>query len=288
MNKPSGILLALALALTACQAAQVPAGQGQPAPLASASSLPLPSKGPDELPAASSPSPSSPSAVVPAGNGLPANLAGIRFAAGNRFLTAIGQTARFEVLLVDALGAPIVAVVPLEWSSSRPQDFAVDAQGNLTALVPEGFSTIVARIPGTSFQASVLINISSSNGAGGGARSGGGGGGGGAPANTPPVIESLSASSSTVTGAGNLVRLSGSARDAEDVLSDASYSWSCAPQPECGSFTPASGPTVYWESPASGGSYAITLTVSDGSQETSQALSIEVLAGSGSLVVNPS
>lgn len=216
---------------------------------------------------------------------LPENLAGIRFEERDRFLNALGQTTRFAVYLLDRQGQRIDFQVPLEWSSSRPQDFSVDDQGNLKALVNDGFSVIVAKIPGTSFEARTTINVTTWS-----PTSGGGGGGSlaGNPAvaNSPPVIKLFSSSTFNVTGGGGLVKLLGDATDAQSTLLDSAFSWSCSPQPDCGQFTPASGPTVYWQSPATGGNYIVTLTVSDGSLQTSQNITLVVQAGNGNLQVN--
>jgi hypothetical protein len=108
-----------------------------------------------------------------------------------------------------------------------------------------------------------------------------------APANTAPLISQLTSSSNTVLGGGAWVKLTGAATDAEAILGSSQFSWRCSPQPACGSFFPANGPTVYWQSPPTGGTYVLTLTVSDGDLETSQATAVVVQTGSGMLQVNP-
>lgn len=153
----------------------------------------------------------------------------------------------------------------------------------------EGFALIVARIPGTAFEARTVINVTGSSTGGGG--EGGGGGGSAsvpaAPSNTPPVIQQLTSSSSTVIGGGVAVKMTGGATDAQSLLADSQFSWTCSPLPDCGSFSPATGPTVYWQSPATGGSYQITLTVNDGSLSSTQNVTVIVQTGSGNLQINP-
>lgn len=283
------LALALSLCLTACapQAASPLANPTAPVPSATPVSTSLPGSPPGSLPqpdASSTPvlTPT-PSPTVSASPGLPANLAGIRFGELDRFLGYEGESTRFAVIALDGEGRPLDTVLPLEWSSSRPQDFSVDATGKLTALVRSGYSEIVVRVPGTAYEIRTIVNVST------GSSSGGGGGSASAPVtpvNAAPVIASLQASSNTVLGAGSLVRVSALANDAESPLTDASYSWSCSPQPGCGSFNQPNGSTVYWTAPPTAGQYTLTLTVSDGGQSTSQSVTIQLQTGSGQLTIN--
>jgi hypothetical protein len=198
----------------------------------------------------------------------------------DRFLDAKGESTRFPVELVDALGQVISMTVPLEWSSSRSQDFSVDAAGNITALVASGFSTIAAKIPGTDFEARAIINVASSS------TGGSSGGGSSVAANAAPVITSLVASSTNVVGAGVLVKLTASATDAETTLSNARYSWNCV-SPNCGNgLSSNTGSTVFWGSPATTGAYVLKLTVSDGSQSTTREITVNVTTGQGQVQVN--
>lgn len=215
---------------------------------------------------------------------LPENLASIRFGQINRFLRSKGASTRFSVQLLDQNGEIIPVDLPLEWSSSRPQQFAVDEQGNIQALVGYGYATIRAQIPGTDLSTEAVINVSTPGGGGGGG--GGSAGGGGAPANAAPVITRLTASSNNVVGAGILVRLNAAASDAETQLANANYVWSCSanctPQ-----FISTQGTEVFWRSPAAAGAYTLKLTVSDGSASSSQNLVVNVQAGQGQLQINP-
>lgn len=226
---------------------------------------------------------------VPSGQGgadfvLPANVVGIRFDnKNNRFLNQKGSTTTFAIEFIDSSGKTIaVNNAPLEWASSRPQDFSVDANGKLTALVEAGFSTIEVRVKGTQLDARSVINVASG--------SSGGGGGGNSTSPTPlpnaaPVITSLNASSTSVTGTGTLVKLTALATDADDTLTPASYTWSCSPA--CSTFEGTTGTTVYWRTPATSGNYALRVTVSDGKTSVSREEAIAVTTGQGTLLINP-
>lgn len=288
----SSLLLLGLLSLSACAPPTSTSSPSPPGPSPDASLAPTASPAPG-VSATPLPSPTA-SAVVPRPSvspppavGLPAALAGIRFAASNvRFLNQIGQSTPFVVEPLDREGRVLdldLAALPLEWRSSRPQDFSVDAQGQVTALVDSGYSSIEVRVLGSDFQASSVVNIATGSGGGGG----GGGGSTSAPTpNSPPVITLLNASSSTVNGAGTLVRLNAAATDANDTLNENSFSWRCAPA-DCGEFSSPTGTTVYWRAPATGGTYILTLSVSDGKASTTQDLSLGVSTGEGDLTVNP-
>lgn len=250
---------------------------------------PLPPKGAPPAPLTPSPTPIPPSA-------LPAGLAGIRFGEIDRFLDALSERAYFDVVFVNQAGEPLklsaqeLAQLGLSWSSSRPQDFSVDPKGEIRPWVSYGFSIITARIPGTDFSTSAVVNITANNaGGGGGSGSAGGGGGGGStgPNNTPPVILSLTANPTRVVGGGGLVRLSAHVQDAETPLTEQSYTWSCTPQAACGTFSSPSGKMVFWRGPNTAGVFPLQLTVSDGLLSAQRSVSITVETGSGSLQINP-
>lgn len=252
-------------------------GNGEPTPSAqpsgTASPDPTVSSTPEVPQPSSSPSASGPSFV------LPDNVAAIRFANNDRFLDQQGENITWAVELVDRNGSVVpVENVPLEWSSSRPEDFSVDAQGKLTALVSAGYSVIEVRVQGTSLEARSVINVSA-----GGV---GGGGGGGGSVNAAPVITSLTASETELTGTGSLVKLTASATDSDSTLNSSSFSWSCD-QAIGDTFNVSNGDTVYWRTPDASGTYVITLTVSDGQRSVSQDVSIDVSTGQGTLVINP-
>ena len=215
---------------------------------------------------------------------LPNNVVGIRFdSKNNRFLSQKGSTTTFAIEFIDSSGKTIaVNNAPLEWSSSRSQDFSVDANGKLVALVEAGFSTIEVRVKGTSLDARSVINVASGSSGGGG---GGGGGGSNTPTNAAPVITSLTASSTSITGTGTLIKLTALATDADDTLTPASYTWSCSPA--CSTFEDTTGTTVYWRTPATGGNYALKVTVSDGKTSVSREEAIAVTTGQGTLLINP-
>lgn len=287
----SPLLLLGLLSLSACAPPSTsqpspgpsPDASAAPTPAPGVSARPTPQPSPTASPVVPTPSASAPPAVV-----LPAELAGLRFAASNlRFLNQKGQSTSFGVEALDREGRVLdldLSTLPLEWRSSRPQDFSVDAQGLVTALVESGYSSIEVRVPGSAFQASSVVNIATGSGSGGG---GGGGGSTSTPApNAAPVITLLNASSETVNGAGTLVRLSAAATDANDTLNENSFSWGCAPT-GCGTFSSPTGSTVYWRAPATGGTYVLTLSVSDGKVSTTQDVNLVVNTGEGDLTVNP-
>jgi hypothetical protein len=225
-----------------------------------------------------------PPPTTQSGGGVPANLDALRFRDSNRrFLQAKGESSTFEVVLLDRAGQEIQASVPLNWQSSRPEDFSVNAQGLITALVDTGYSEITVRIPGTAFEARSVINV---NSPGSGTGGGGGSGGGSAPVPVQPLrITQLEASSQTLIGTGSLLRLQASAVLGANLLAPEQYSWRCL-QSACNTFTPATGAVVFWQAPATGGTYTLELTVQAEGRSTSQQVSIEVLTGVGEVQVN--
>lgn len=89
----------------------------------------------------------------------------LRLEAGNRFLSASGQRVSLRVL--DHTGNPIDPS-RLSFFSSRPQDFSVDAQGQVQARVSDGFSTITVKLNGSNLTADQLFSVTSPTGGGGG------------------------------------------------------------------------------------------------------------------------
>jgi hypothetical protein len=70
--------------------------------------------------------------------------------------------------LCACLGQRRAGEIPLEWSSSRPQDFLVDAEGNVQALVDYGYSEIIVKIVGTNYEARTVVNVNLGGSGGGG------------------------------------------------------------------------------------------------------------------------
>lgn len=169
--------LSLSLGLTACVPPSTPAGpspSASPALAASASPNPSPSSGPSSglgAVAGANPSaaptptvslnPSQPVAVAP---GKPAQdlslLKSLTVLASKVYLDKKGEVVNLQPVLKDAAGQPLNTVdFPLEWLSSRPADFAVDASGKVTALVEYGYSEITLRVPGTDLAVKQLLSV---------------------------------------------------------------------------------------------------------------------------------
>ncbi|MEZ0371666.1 MAG: IPT/TIG domain-containing protein [Candidatus Sericytochromatia bacterium] len=91
-----------------------------------------------------------------------------------RFLSFRGESIKIEVLAFDAAGNPVDPGT-LDFNSSRPQDFSVDAAGLVKALVDDGFAEI--RVSLGDVSAVVLVSVASQITGG----TGGGGGGGSVP-----------------------------------------------------------------------------------------------------------
>ncbi len=267
----------------------VPATAASPAaPATRPSPATVPSTNPDTGEVIQVPVPA-PSVQGSLGFSLPDNVTAVRFVSQNdRFLDRKGEKTTFNIELVDAQGNVVsLENVPLEFTSSRPKEFSVNEKGEIEALVNSGFSIIEVKITGTDFEARSVVNVNDA--------SVGGGGGSFTPApapapvtpqNAPPVINSLQASSTTVSGTGKLVKLTAAATDADDTLTDASYSWNCA-QAGCSTFTSNQGTEVFWRSPATTGSYALKLTVTDGQASVDRDVNITVTTGQGNLNINP-
>lgn len=284
VNYSSALFASGLFLLAAC--GPPPANQGGPS--VSSSVLPsgqiqpgsAPSLAPSALPSMS-PLPS-PTVQAGAGSGL-ANVSSLRFEASNRFLNAKGESTRIYLTLLDSAGLPLSAeaqpALPIEWISTRPQDIAVDEQGVVKALVADGYSTIIARLVGTSYEVQTLISVSSASGNGGSGR-------GGVSQTLKPVIQSLSVSNTDLLGAGSIISLNARASLSGGNLNSSHYSWSCHPA-GCGSFSPATGPHVYWQAPAAPGSYTLELTVRADNQSVSQSVQVNLQTGTGGIAVNP-
>lgn len=154
------------------------------APLPSEPTLPISSPQPAPSGGSPTPSPASSSATPmasPSASALPPapgtrTIQALKLE-GSRFLNASGQ--RITLSVRDQDGT-VIAPEQLRFVSSRPQDLRVDAQGQVQALVDNGFSTITISLLGSDLQIEQLFSVASpsSSWSGGG---GGGGGGGSAP-----------------------------------------------------------------------------------------------------------
>jgi hypothetical protein len=196
----------------------------------------------------------------------------LRLSAPTRFLSYLGETLALRADVLDAQGQ-VLANVPLDWISSRPGDFSVDAQGLVKALETNGYSEITASLPGSSLKASLIINIS------GGKSSGGGGGGSSASTPQPPAIQALTASRTSVTGPGVPIQLNATA-DA-----GSTYSWRCTGS-NCSDFSATTGASVFWRTPSVPGVYTLELTVTREGATTVQLIPITVGGGTASVTVN--
>lgn len=168
------VVLGLALLSSACQTnilpSTGPSALPSASPMSSSSADPNDSPGSQPTPGAiasanpvATPS-ATPVAMPSATTSLPAGLAGLRLEADNRFFVAKGQSMRLRVVLLDADNREIPAAVPLIWSSTRPQNFSVDASGLVTAVVEDGFAEIVVQVRDTGFEARLLVSVTSSTG----------------------------------------------------------------------------------------------------------------------------
>lgn len=89
--------------------------------------------------------------------------------ASQRFLNASGETLQLTPVLKDAQGNTLTAAdFPLEWRSSRPLDFGVNAEGKVTALVGSGYSNISLTLTGTTMSVVQLVSVASGEGGGSG------------------------------------------------------------------------------------------------------------------------
>jgi hypothetical protein len=111
------------------------------------------------------------------------NISQVVVGIGNRFFSARGESRPLQVQLKDARGQVIApAGVTYSYVSSRPQDFSVDATGQVVAQVSEGFSSITVRLNGSDKQATQLVSVSNAAS---------GGGGGGSNASSAPTEEKV-------------------------------------------------------------------------------------------------
>ena len=83
----------------------------------------------------------------------------------NRFFSGRGQTLQLTFEARDAAGN-LLDGAPVEWTSSRPQDFSITPGGLVTALVDDGYSEIQARV-GSTASAPLLLSVSGAAGSGG-------------------------------------------------------------------------------------------------------------------------
>ena len=89
------------------------------------------------------------------------------------YLDYKGEAIILKPLLKDAQGQLLnTSDFPLEWLSSRPADFAIDASGKVTALVEYGFSEITLRVPGTQLAVKQMLSVTENVGTGSGSGSG--------------------------------------------------------------------------------------------------------------------
>ncbi len=142
-----------------------------PSPSASPSSTPAPAEtpmpsatvlpSPSSSPVLTTPNRSTPVALASGQPGVDLSiLSSVELKVGNPFLDGMGETTLLQPLLKDKQGQPLDPFkYPLEWLSSRPSDFAIDASGKVTALVEYGFTTIYLKIPGTSLMAQQQISV---------------------------------------------------------------------------------------------------------------------------------
>lgn len=165
--------LILGFSLLACTP-QAPNTADPTPPASSATASPEPGVSPTAEPQSTpSPTPPTPTAIAPSlspdepiavSTGTPGqNLSVIQalgIEASKRFLDGKGETASLKAVLKDASGQALnPADFPLEWFSSRPADFAVDATGKVTALVDDGYTEISLRVTGSDLEARQLISV---------------------------------------------------------------------------------------------------------------------------------
>lgn len=277
-------LALLALSLACLPACQTSVPLDQPAPSSAApvlnpvSNPPAPGGTPGVTSGGSDAAPVSAPATA-----LPKGLASIRLDADLRFLTAKGQSQRLSVIGLDAQGRAVTGPIPLRFELSRPGDFSVTPEGLVTALTDLGYSEVIVRVPGTAFEARLLISVDAF---------GGGTGidpraavpeaddGEEEPVTRPPLIETMGPSRVEIPGGGTPIRFTAEASDPDgDTLS---YAWRCL-DTDCADFLTAEGSQVYWRSPLLAGDYRIELSVSDGRYTTREVQVITVEGGSGSI-----
>lgn len=113
------------------------------------STNPEPTANPTSIPPGS-PAPNQPSSAI---TSLVLNTA-------LRYLSAAGETAQLSFTAKDKDGNPITLTSDmLSFSSSRPQDFSVDSNGLVKALVAEGFSDITVTDKQSGLSATILLSV---------------------------------------------------------------------------------------------------------------------------------
>jgi hypothetical protein len=139
---------------------------GSPAPQSTATPT-APITAPTTAPALS---PSQPVAIATGKPGQDLSLIqSISIEASKRFLDGQGESVVLKPVLKDAAGQTLnSADFPLQWFSSRPTDFSVDASGKVTALVDYGYSMISLKIPGTNIEAQQQLSVNAIASSGGG------------------------------------------------------------------------------------------------------------------------
>lgn len=169
----------------------------QPASLPTGSPAP---GGQPGMPSAPPPSPVPSAAESPVAP-VSVDLGDVQINLDTRFLNGAGDSVQIQVVAKDQAGHLVdPKSLALEFTSSRPQDVSVDAQGLIKALQDFGYSEIGVRVPGSEQTAKFSISVSSSE-----AVSGSSGGGG-----SSSFTASLSSVTPTSAKIGDEIVLSGS------------------------------------------------------------------------------
>lgn len=170
------------LILFGCQTTPTPSPPFPISPSASASApvitappkpltpqAPIASAIPTTSPTLSAPDPTQPIAVAPGQPGIDLSaISALELKVSNPYLDGMGETTQLQAVLKDRQGQALAPQkYPLEWLSSRPGDFSVDASGKVTALVEYGYSEITLKIAGTSLSAKQLLSVTTLTGSGG-------------------------------------------------------------------------------------------------------------------------
>lgn len=151
-------LLAAGSLLTACQPGTQATALApmQPSALPGAIASSSPSASPSaSMQSSSSPAPASasPAAVgtpleSPAAN-LASTLVSLRIVSSRTQFLAPGQAEALQAIGLDTNGQEINLTRQVTWASSRPENFRIDAQGQVQVLAQEGTSEITAQLPGS-------------------------------------------------------------------------------------------------------------------------------------------
>ena len=95
-----------------------------------------------------------------------AQIARLNLQFSTRYLESQGETQQLQVQLLDANGNLLnLGSVPLEYRSSRPNDFSVSESGLVTALVDYGYSNIQVSLG--DLQVSQLFSVDAGGSSGG-------------------------------------------------------------------------------------------------------------------------